>query len=227
VLQVLALSIAVLFCTNKEKADSLLFEGQYEELLILVNSALEDSPSEEERIDLLEYKAYAQVALGDTTEARKTFQQLLFIDPFHHLDPMQVSPKIRSVFDRAKDLLSQRSESSRLFTLEQEFFSLKDRIQRSKDALKWSLIFPGLGQMKRKSSIGLPLFIAASADILFLGYSHWQVGRAHRDYLDRTTQFEIDRAYDTYRTWYRARGYALGALGGLWLASVIEAALSL
>ena len=226
-LQVPALALAALLFTPQDQADSLFREGRYAELLILAESALDRRPNLEERIDLLEYKAYAQVALGDTAEARVTFQQLLIIFPSHRLDPMQVSPKIRNVFDRAREALAQRRETSRLLALEQEFFAFKSHYQINKDALKWSLLFPGLGQMKRKSSMGFPLFIAASADVLFLGYCHWKVGQTHQDYLDRTVQAEIDHSYDVYRTWYRARSCALGTLGGLWLVSVIEAALSL
>jgi hypothetical protein len=221
------LALALTFCLTFPRDDlgRLFLEGKYEELLSLTESALSQSQSELERIDLLEYRAFSQVALGDTVDARESFQQLLILDPGHRLDPLQVSPKIREVFDRARAFLVKRGETSRLRTLEREFYAFRSEYLEKRRALRWSLLFPGLGQWKRKSPLGPPLLGIALADLIFVAVSHVRVSQTHQTYLGKRDPAEIQAAYDTYRTWYRARGYALISFAGLWTISVLEASL--
>lgn len=55
-----------------------------------------------DRLEAYEYMGCAYVALRDDTAARRTFRELLVIDPYYVLREPSGSPKIREVFERAR-----------------------------------------------------------------------------------------------------------------------------
>ncbi len=80
------------------------YEGRYQRAMKLLKKALRSGGLDETRIlGALQYQAFCQVALGNPTGARKTFERLLDRKPDFRL-PAGTAPKITGLFNEVKKL---------------------------------------------------------------------------------------------------------------------------
>ena len=77
----------------------------YPRAVELLEKALRESLTREERIITFRTLAFAQVALGQRDAARVSFERLLRLDPKFQLD-RTISPRIRAVFEEARAAIS-------------------------------------------------------------------------------------------------------------------------
>lgn len=84
--------------------DSAFVNGQYEEVELLVLRTLQSNPAlpqpDVARLNLT--AGYSMILLGREDDARRYFNRALDAEPETTLDPVQVSPKFRIVFDEVK-----------------------------------------------------------------------------------------------------------------------------
>ncbi len=81
----------------------------YSRAITLLNEALSESLTREERIVIFKTLGFCHVALSDSEAARRDFEKLLEIDPSIELD-RAVSPRVRTVFEKAKTRFLQPRE---------------------------------------------------------------------------------------------------------------------
>jgi tetratricopeptide (TPR) repeat protein len=78
---------------------------EYPKAIDLLNKALKETLTREERVATYRTLAFSHVALGDIDKARGDFENLLRTDPKSSLD-RSASPKVRGLFEEAKGKLA-------------------------------------------------------------------------------------------------------------------------
>jgi hypothetical protein len=185
--------------------DSAFAEGQYERVELLSLRLLQDHPDltadEVARVNLT--TAYALIMLNREAEARRCFARALDAVPDLLLDPVQVSPKFRVVFDEVKASQPAQTaapaQSAPVDTSAPTAPSLFARAMRS------NLIVPGSGQWKLGHRLRGALLLGAEAvclTVLIINATEMRDSRA--DYLAATDPVRIRRAYERYNQDYQA-----------------------
>jgi hypothetical protein len=185
--------------------DSAFANGQYEQVELLSLRLLQDHPDltadEVARVNLT--AGYALIMLNRETEARRCFARALDAVPDLALDPVQVSPKFRMVFDEVKAARPAATGTPPrplpADTSAQRTSALFARAMRS------NLIVPGSGQWKLGYPLRGAVFLGAEATcltLLIINATEMQDSRA--DYLAATEPEEIRRAYSRYNQDYQA-----------------------
>lgn len=185
--------------------DSAFAEGQYEQVELLSLRLLQDHPDltadEIARVNLT--AGYALIMLNREAEARRCFARALDAIPDLLLDPVQVSPKFRVVFDEVKSSRPAQTaaplQSTPPDTSAQKAPSLFA-------AAMWSnLVVPGSGQWKLGHRLRGALLLGAEAaclTVLIINATEMRDSRA--DYLAATDPAHIRRAYERYNQDYQA-----------------------
>ncbi len=197
---------------------SLYFEGKFKDAEFTALRALQ-YPGELASVDRAELHrilGFTYVAQGENEKARRQFISWLELDSLASLDPLYISPKIREVFNDA------REEYKRLKTqktpLDYKNINLKI------EAVKRSLLFPGLGQLYRGQQFkGFSLL--ASEVVLLSTFLYCQVNYSQsRDlYLSETDPAHMQKLYDDYNLYNKGR-YASAILAvGVYLFSLYDA----
>ena len=180
--------------------DSAFVNGEYEKAELLALRALQNPAlPRDARARLNLTTGYALIMLGRESEARVYFSHALEAVPDLVLDPVQVSPRFRMVFDEVKA----GREVSTVSTV---------RTGRSR---LWNLLLPGSGQwLEGHRTRGLVIFgaqVAADAALI------WQLSALHDsrgDYLAESDPARLPSAYTRFNKDYRT-AIGLGTLAGL------------
>jgi hypothetical protein len=197
--------------------DSAFVNGQYEAVELLGLRILNggDSLTGDERARVNLTCGYALIMLGRENEARTYFSHALDAVPGLILDPVQVSPKFRVVFDEVK--ASRRNDERGTMKTGERI--AKDPVRSnvrppSSQPLLSNLILPGSGQWQEGARLrGALVFTVQAAAV---GAFIWRLSEArdsHEDYLAETDPARIAAAYDTYDRDYRwawTTGIAMG-----------------
>jgi hypothetical protein len=80
---------------------------EYERALALLDSALRESLTRDEKIVALRTLAFSAFALGREPDTRAAFERLLRVDPSHQLDRRQ-TPRLRTLLEEARTTLATR-----------------------------------------------------------------------------------------------------------------------
>lgn len=89
------------------------FEGlEYERAIVLLEAALNESVTRDERVVALRTIAFATFALGREADCRSAFERLLRVDPAHQLDRRQ-APRLRVLLEETRKTLATRPEPPR------------------------------------------------------------------------------------------------------------------
>lgn len=188
--------------------------AHYGETISLARRFIEEGASAGDEAEARRLTAFSYVALGLNDDALEEFQSILRMKPDFELDPVRTSPKIATIFEQAREDVKHEHAAD----------TMRDE---KRVAAAWSALFPGLGQIY-KGQKGKGYIMAASQIMLIAGtiYSHIEYDRAHQDYLRSADPEEIERSYEDYNRWHRARVMFGGAAIALWAYSHIDAALS-
>jgi hypothetical protein len=185
--------------------DSAFANGQYEQVELLSLRLLQDypdlTPDEVARVNLT--AGYALIMLNREAEARRCFARALDAVPDLALDPVQVSPKFRMVFDEVKASRPAQTETP------PRPLPADTSAQRASSlfaSAMWSnLVVPGSGQWKLGYRLRGALLFGAEATcltLLIINATEMQDSRA--DYLAATGPETIRRAYERYNQDYQA-----------------------
>lgn len=197
-------------------------QGRYQQAADSAAEALADSIGldRETLTYLLTYRSFSLVALGREAEAEEQFLKLLALQPKMELNPEFVSPKIIEVFKRAKN--RQRAQASGGRPKEEEAIFAKAKPSKAQ-ALWRSMLWPGWGQRHRGSRLKASILQGASLGTLGAwGALELGTSRARQGYMERTDPAQIQSAYDSYNTWYRARNFAFNLVVAVWLYNIVD-----
>ena len=137
------------------------------------------------------------------------FRLALGADPNLTLDPVQVSPKFRVVFDEVKASF-QVGKSANMQTIHRP-----ESLPPSPSAMLSNLIVPGSGQWRDERHVrGAAFFLAQAASVGLLVWQINQLHDSHEEYLAQTDPQRIADAYDTYNRNYAA-AWGTGALAAV------------
>ena len=193
--------------------DSAFVTGRYADVELLtlriLQSKAELTPQERARVNLT--AGYALIMMNRETEARNYFKQALDAEPNLTLDPVQVSPKFRVVFDEVK--AQHVSPAEALARTPDEKLTI--RSMPSRQALFSNLILPGSGQWREGHRVrGAVFFVAQAASVAALV---WQIGEtrdSRAEYLAQINAERISETYDEYNQDYML-SWGAGALAGV------------
>jgi len=196
--------------------------GQYEhvELLALRESAQLDSLPEDDQVAVRLTVGYALIMLDREHDAREWFRRALDVKPALRLDPIQVSPRFRAVFDELQATYVPRQDHARAD-------SVMATSAPRRSSVLLNLAVPGFGQWReahRTRGVVLAAVQAAAAGICV-----WRLSelRDSRDaYLAQTDRTRVRRDYAVYRTDYRAAWISGLAAGVVYIGIQTDLALS-
>ena len=179
--------------------DSAFVEGKYSQVelltLRLLQSGAELSTQERSRVNLA--AAYSLIMLNREPEAREYFRGALAAEPDLTLDPVQVSPKFRVVFDEVKAEF-QRTQAASL--REEKRAEIANRFP-SQSAVLSNLIVPGSGQWRDGRKLrGAAFFLAQAATAGVLVWRIQEMSDSRADYLAQTDPSRIEETYDIYNS---------------------------
>lgn len=206
--------------------ESLYNQGQYQKTLEYIENIFrsEKNLSDSILIHLYTYQAFSYVASDKKEQAINTFRYLLIINPYLSLDPKFVSPKIIEVFEESKRLVGDTGRLKPLiFIPTEELNPKKQKNQIIRNQIIKSLLYPGLGQLSGNKKVKGYLFLGGeTASLIGLITTHFLTGSAHSKYLDNRNLNQMDRLYNNYALWYRARtGFIISSIS-IWILSYID-----
>jgi hypothetical protein len=200
--------------------DSAFSEGRYADVELLSLRLLQDhpdlTPDEIARVNLT--AGYALIMLNREAEARRSFARALDAVPDLTLDPVQVSPKFRMVFDEVKAERPARIETSPQQL--QVDTSAQRNPSRFATAMWSNLVVPGSGQWKMGYRLrGALLFGAEAACLTVLIINATEMQDSRSDYLAATEPEAIRHAYRRYNQDYQAVSIAGISAAVIYLAA--------
>ncbi len=211
--------------TDRAALDSAFQAGDYERVELLALRLLQDRASltPDEQIGIHLTTGYALIMLDREPAAREHFADALELNPELKLDPVEVSPKFRAVFDDVKqdreaskepDVISKTLESAALGLL---------RPSRTSHAL--NLLLPGAGQLNEERYVRGAVWIGLQgAATAFLVVKLSDQKDSRDAYLAATDPADIAAKYDDYDRDYRAVWLAGFAAGAVYVASQVDLA---
>jgi hypothetical protein len=204
--------------------DSAFVQGEYPQVELLTLRLLQGNPdlTSQERSHLNLTAAYALIMMNRETEAREYFRNALDAEPDLTLDPVQVSPKFRMVFDEVKSSYSAKHDNATPLMARQPVH--QPPAQR---IMLTNLIIPGSGQWREGRRLrGAAYFLAQAAAVGVLVWRIDEMRDSHSDYLAQTNPQRISDRYDTYNRDYNL-AWGAGILTGLvYLAAQADLILS-
>ena len=178
------------------KAAEMYEQGRLGDAEFLALRAL-DAPngmSKRDRAQLFQVLAFCAIANDDEENGKRQFIEALRLNPNLSPDPISWSPKVRRVFDKARE---EYVQIVRIQAIESE----SREADLCRRASLQSLYFPGGGQwMKDQKMKGFACGSLFWASLAIFAYSESALPGARRDYLDATRPDEIEAKYQDYRT---------------------------
>ena len=200
---------------------------EFTKVITLADQALttDPTPSEEDRVQIYTYLAYAYIELGENDKAKENFEEALTLDPTLTLDPVFVSPKIIAIFSEVKASVEASKEE-----IEEEPEQLIPPIfeKDKRFGAAWrSLVLPGWGQLyKGQKKKAIAIFALQTISIGATLYSHFKMEQAHDEYLKARDPDTIESRYDRYNSYSKMRNYLVVVTAAVWMYSHIDAAVS-
>ncbi|MBU1983600.1 hypothetical protein KJ815_04220, partial [bacterium] len=171
---------------------------------------------------------YAVIMQGREPEARDYFNRALDAVPDLTLDPVQVSPKFRVVFNEVKAARPKEPPREEQVTGESGDSPRREdsTIQALRPAPRsqvMNLILPGSGHWREGKKVRGAVWFGLSA--ASVGVLVWRIGEmrdSRADYLAQTDAERIADSYDTYNRDYQLTWAAGIAAGLVYLGSQVD-----
>ena len=169
--------------------------------------------------------ALVKFALNDHAEAQKQFRSALMLDPSMELDPVLVSPKIRTFFQEIKDTMAAEREVEDDPEVEVRYIFVED--VRPPAALR-SMVLPGWGQLyKKEKAKGWAIIGLWGGAVAATTITHVLRDDASEAYRNAQDPGTISSRYDRFNRLHKTRNtLALVALG-IWGVSYVDALASI
>lgn len=176
----------------------------------------------QDKINLSTYIAFSYVAIGDSVNAQKHFENILTLNNNYSLNEEFVSPKIIHIFNKAKDRISfLMKENPQYFVINPE--SRIYRFSRQNLLLK-SAFLPGWGQydMEEKTkgiAMGSVFLTSAAATVTSL----FMTLNAKERYYDAVTEEDALKYYNEYNGWSKANRFLFDVTLTTYLFNLFDA----
>jgi hypothetical protein len=205
--------------------DSAFANGQYDqvELLVLRELQSDTTLNSDETAHLCLLAGYSLIMLNRESDARSYFSRALDAVPNLTLDPVQVSPKFRMVFDDVAAHHVVKKESSRTESAPSNLLPIHATDRNSLQpptvaprSLLINLALPGAGQIREGYTIRGAAFL--TAQVTTLGVFLWRMNElrhSRADYLAETDNARMQSTYNTYNRdykWAWGTGIAAGVV---------------
>jgi hypothetical protein len=205
---------------------------EYSKVISESNNLLLDKDrfSDQSLINVYTLKAASHYAMGDKTNSRKSFIELLKIDDEYELDNVTYSPKLITFFNEVNkeflDIIKANGEKQK----SEKEVDTANIIQQTNisntelnTAFAKSLALPGWGHLHLNNDT--KGWILTSAGTVALGsmiYFIFETNSKERDYLSETNSQLIQTKYDEYNKSYKVKNTLIVTYAVIWLYSQID-----
>ncbi|HHJ52765.1 MAG TPA: hypothetical protein ENJ89_06180 [Caldithrix abyssi] len=208
---------------NRASQVKQLYESlQFEQAIQLSQRLLRDDTitNPQDLITIHQYAGFSFFNLGRPDSAKKHFLTILSIDPEYEFNPVNTSPKIITFFKKIKEKYQINRDTDRQVAYVRYVF-----VRDLRPGATWrSALLPGWGQyFKGQKNKGKILSSSFAGGALLTITSYLLERNYHQKYRDATSQSEIQKNYDAYNRWYKARHYAMYFTAAVWTISVLDA----
>jgi len=188
--------------------------GNYEVVAARAESVLsEPGITRADSLRVSKLHAFSLIALGRNRQAETVFMRLLEQYPNLELDPSEVSPKIRAVFDEVK-----MNSAARPVPMPARVDTV-----RLRQPVPLSILVPGISQLQaHKYAKGYALLGSTVLSLAGLGASHVAYNRARSEYLSASGSQQVLDKYETANAWYRARIALAGTTAAVWFVNLLD-----
>ncbi|GAB4327978.1 MAG: hypothetical protein Kow0037_01950 [Calditrichia bacterium] len=189
----------------------------YQKCNQIINTALSgiEKFTTDDKITIYEIAGLVAYNNDNLAVAENHFWNLLEIDPTFEMDPLIVSPKHITFFNKVK--IEYLAEMNRRLKVMEEAWE-KER----PSVLEF--IVPGVSQLKRGATKSGVWFLGSSGIMLGgLIHSIWDTKRKKSDYEGQNDAEKINALYDKYNSAYKRQYYWGYALLGNWVLSRLHA----
>ena len=235
IIPVLFLSFTKIFSQEKISVGEIRekFESfEYENVINLSRQLLMSKKelSDEDMVDLYLMKGVSHYALGDEESASASYFEILRLDENFEPDPVKISPKIITFFDKVKrqyrqiisikkETIPEKKDSSA--SLQKDLIKLKGDLLRN--SIARSLILPGWGHLYLNDNTkGWILTGAGTAVLGTMLYFIFDTNAKENDYLNETNRNLMNSKFEDYNSAFKIRNALILSYIVLWLYSQID-----
>ena len=236
--RLLPVCILIFFATvhsqNKVEEINNQFESfEYEEVISLADIYLKEFEfGDNELILIYTMKGVAHYSLSQTSEARKSFLEILKIDKTVKLDPIKISPKIISFFEELKSDASIFFEDSNEVDNVQKTdtlslglagnFTTQNNLE-FRNSMMRSIAVPGWGHLySGDNTKGIVISALSTAALGSMIYFIVDTNTKEEDYLNQTDPVLIKAKYDDFNSSFKTRNSLIFAYTAIWLYSQLD-----
>lgn len=191
-----------------------LTEAEHIALRMLTRS---DTLNSFDKFNLHKLLAFIAIANDDEEGGRRQFIAALRFNPAMSPDPISWSPKVRRVFDKAREehIKEESLQQKRVLVLEATV---------GREASMRSLILPGSGQIyKGDSKRGIVLGASFWGSVALFTYSAINLSQSKNDYLNANTSHDANRLWKDYRNTQYMFNVSGILVGGIYLYTYFDA----
>jgi hypothetical protein len=190
------------------------------------------SLSVNETIQLYTMSGVAHYSLAQEIDARKCFVEILKLNKDYTLDPVSISPKIITFFEKVRREFFQIADAFPIIEKIKKDTLAKPQIvymHTGSDsvtaAFLRSLFLPGWGHLYlNQQNKGYVLSAASIANGVAMAYFFFDANIKEQKYLNEGNTERISTSYDTFNASYKIRNVLIGSYVALWLYSQIDLA---
>jgi tetratricopeptide (TPR) repeat protein len=204
---------------------------EHVEVIKMSNSLLKnkDNFSSSELIEIYRMKGISHYTLAEDEAAKRSFREILQIDPAFELNPSVTSPKIITFFNELKISYEEEIKQEPLVLIKVDTVYVPQEvpmvvgIENYRSSISKSLILPGWGHLasneKTKGVILTGLSSLSAASFL---YFLFDTNKKEKDYLNEKNGERILQKYDEYNFSYKMRNISIITFAVTWIYSQID-----
>ncbi len=193
----------------------------HEKVITLSNELLKDTTlSNIIKVDVYLMRARTFYALGNESNSKISFGEILKINKDYMPDPSVVSPKLISLFDEVKSdyIKSLGPDSTSTNQIPKVFDS-----DLMKGSVARNIILPGWGQLHSGNTPkGIVLSAFSASMLASMIYFISDASQKEKDYLNETDKTLIQEKYNTYNTSYKIRNALIISYAAIWIFSQLD-----
>ncbi|HAV92523.1 TPA: hypothetical protein DCW38_05005 [candidate division WOR-3 bacterium] len=175
----------------------------------------------QDKINLGTYIAFSYVAIGDTLNAQKQFENILTLNADYSLNEEFVSPKITHIFLKAKERISFLIKESPQYYVINPSISVS-RFPRQNLIFK-SAFVPGWGQFDREEKTkGIVMGSVFASSLIGAITTYIGTINAKDRYYNATVEEDALKYYDEYNLWSKINRFAFDVTLSVYLFNLFD-----
>ena len=167
--------------------------------------------------------AVSQYSINLFNESKKSFLEILKLNPEYILDPVRTSPKIIHFYDEIKASFTEKMVEKTTVIQHDTLRLLYDSEKILRNAMVRSSILPGWGNFylndHQKGFLLTSLSTIALSSAIYFSID---CADKRSEYLDEVNTLQIESKYDSYNRTFKIRNLCLTSFGVIWIYSQID-----